>query len=88
MPNSVEMDLLGYECPEVAIRVKKKLLTMDQGSLLVVITDDPFAPADLYLVCRDLGHEIVEEEAIDDAVRIQIRLGDGENAKTGWPLIE
>jgi len=88
MTRKTRLHLLGFECPQVAIRVKKQLLNMDEGSILIVLTDDPLAPADLHLVCNDLGHSIVNEQIIDDGTQIEIRLGPELSVTAGWPPLD
>ena len=88
MNQKTKLNLFGHECPQVAIRVKKRLMAMSEGSVLLVLTDDPFAPADLHLVCGDLGHSIVSEKTIGDGTQLEILLGPATGGKGGWPPLD
>ena len=57
-----ELDALGLLCPLPVLKARKRLLAMEPGALLRVLSDDPVAAIDLPHFCREAGHELISHD--------------------------
>jgi tRNA 2-thiouridine synthesizing protein A len=51
-----EVDARGLICPLPVLRARKALISMKEGAVLQVLTDDPMALIDLPHFCAGAGH--------------------------------
>jgi TusA-related sulfurtransferase len=61
------LDTLGLFCPLPIILTSKKIKEMQQGQILLVLSDDVGVKKDMAVWCKNSGHEllqIVEEDAV------------------------
>lgn len=65
-------DLRGLKCPLPVIRTRKRMRTLQPGSLLTVETTDPLATIDIPHFCHEDGHRLVSSEALDHGHRFVI----------------
>jgi len=60
-----ELDALGLLCPLPVLKAAKRLRSMDTGSILKIITDDPAAVVDLPHFCAEQGHTLISSSDIE-----------------------
>lgn len=60
------LDVRGTKCPLPVLRAKKALTTKESGAVLEILSDDPHAPDDLAVFCRQAGHRLVSHQALAD----------------------
>ena len=70
---NVELDARGLYCPEPVMLVHNKIRDMQAGQLLKVLATDPSTTRDIPKFCLYLGHELVEEQKINDVFQYLIR---------------
>jgi TusA-related sulfurtransferase len=51
------LDCLGRPCPVPVIELARALRTLDPGTVVEVLSDDPAARADIPAFCRMRGHD-------------------------------
>ncbi len=68
-----ELDLRGVICPYNFVKTKLRLEAMAPGQLLSVRLDDGDPIHNVPESVRNEGHEVVQQERIDDGYRIVIR---------------
>lgn len=78
------LDLSGLECPIPAIRTKRKLRTMEVGSVLSVQCTDPMAAVDIPFLVSQLGHELLSHVDVDSLLVFEIKVSDA-RPKGHWP---
>ncbi len=59
MDYDIDLDCEGLLCPLPVLRARKRLLLMDQGTILRVRATDPMAAVDLPHFCAETGHEFL-----------------------------
>ena len=70
-----ELDALGLLCPLPVLKARKRLMGLDSGEVLILLTDDPAAVVDVPHFCAEAGH-VLEDHAEDGAaIRWTIRKG-------------
>lgn len=60
------LDVRGTKCPLPVLRAKKALAKAEAGAFLEVLSDDPHAPGDLEVFCRQAGHRLVGHQREPD----------------------
>ena len=68
------LDARGLLCPLPVIRTQEKILTLDDGTHLVVLANDPGAMHDIPAWCRIHGHRLVEAAQEGRNIRIRIEV--------------
>lgn len=61
----LDYDLKGLKCPLPVLKSRKKLETLEAGSLLRIETTDPLAVIDIPHFCREDGHALAACEQLD-----------------------
>ncbi len=56
----VEVDASGLNCPLPLLRLKKALMTMENGQIVKVIATDPAAHLDFGVFIDQAGHQMIE----------------------------
>jgi tRNA 2-thiouridine synthesizing protein A len=56
----VRLDLRGLRCPLPVLRIRKALRSMEPGSTLIALCDDPLAAVDVPHFVRTTGDELIE----------------------------
>jgi len=64
-----ELDACDMLCPLPVLKARKRLLAMQEGQVLRVLTTDPVAPIDLPLFCLQSGHDYIG--ATEDGTTIE-----------------
>lgn len=65
-----ELDTRGLLCPLPVLKARKRLQTMDTGSVLRMLADDPAARVDVPHFCSEQGHALLEVADGADGVMI------------------
>jgi len=68
------LDLRGVRCPLNWARAKVRLETMAPRDVLVLVVDDPRAPADIPRAAEASGHHVTDVAADGGAWRITIEV--------------
>lgn len=68
------LDARGLHCPEPLFRVRHAMLSMNAGSVLEVLADDPLAEVDLRVFCERHGHDLSGPEPDQGVQRFRIRV--------------
>lgn len=55
-----ELDTSGLMCPQVLLKVKKKLATMKSGEVLKIISTDPSSVLDFKVFAATRSHELIK----------------------------
>ena len=67
------LDVRGLACPTPVLRTKKALQKLNTGELLSVLATDPGAPKDISALCRQTGHELMEDGKAEGEYHFLIR---------------
>ena len=65
-------DLRGLNCPLPVLKARKRLSSMETGSLLWLETTDPLAVIDIPAFCTEDGHRLLASEAVAGGNRFLI----------------
>ena len=57
--SEIELSVTQLACPMPLIRIKKAIMTMQEGDQLTVVGDDPIFEDTVKDFCTENGHEIV-----------------------------
>ena len=67
------MNLRGLKCPLPALRVKKKLSSLQSGDLIVAECTDPLASLDIPNLLRQTGDTLEGKEQAEGLLMFRIR---------------
>ena len=65
----IDLDLRHLRCPMPVLLTRKRLATVEQGTLLRVLCTDPLAGIDIPHLVWQTGDQMIEHQ-IDDGVQI------------------
>lgn len=68
-----ELDAIGLLCPLPVLKARKRLMSMADGAVLLMLADDPAAIIDVPHFCVECGHELLSQEAHDGRLKFLIR---------------
>lgn len=68
-------DLRGLNCPLPVLKIRKRLVETDKGSVLVAETTDPLAVIDIPHFCKEYGHDMLACDKVEGGHRFTIRNG-------------
>ena len=71
------LDTVGLLCPAPIMKTAEKLLDLEEGQILEIISDDPGIEADLPDWCRSTGHTVVGIERRGNEFHALVRKGGG-----------
>ena len=71
------LDASGLNCPLPVLKARKRLIGMQAGEQLQVITTDAMSVVDMPVFCAQAGHRIVREEKRDGDFVFIIERGPG-----------
>ena len=69
----IMLDLSGLLCPLPVLKVRKRLIEMAPGSVLVVTATDPMAAIDIPHFCNEQGHVLESKSEDGNALIFRIR---------------
>jgi tRNA 2-thiouridine synthesizing protein A len=67
------MNLRGLKCPLPALRVRKKLSSLQSGDLIVAECTDPLAAIDIPNLLRQTGDRLESKAEADGVLTFRIR---------------
>ncbi len=68
-----ELDAIGLLCPLPVLKARKRLMSMADGAVLLMLADDPAAIIDVPHFCVECGHALLSQEAQDGRLKFLIR---------------
>lgn len=68
-----ELDARGLFCPEPVMMLHGRIKTVAVGEVLRVLATDPSTTRDIVKFCRFLGHDLLEQQEVDDEYHFYIR---------------
>lgn len=73
MKVDLEIDAIGLLCPLPVLRLRKRMLALDAGSVIKLLASDPAAAVDVPHFCNENGHTFLgsEPEAQSTAYFVQ-----------------
>ncbi len=72
-PVDARVDALGLLCPLPVLRARKRLISMQKGEVLELLTDDPAAIIDVPHFCHEQGYALLGQGERKGALRFIIR---------------
>jgi len=69
----IELDTIGLLCPLPVLKARKRLRSMENGEVLLMLADDPASVIDVPHFCVESGHFLLSHEAIDGKIQFLIR---------------
>jgi tRNA 2-thiouridine synthesizing protein A len=69
----LELDTSGLMCPLPLLRLKKALLSMEEGQIVRVLATDPASVLDFGVFLEQAGHEMLERAEDTGVFRYLIR---------------
>ena len=63
------LDATGLLCPLPVLKLRKHLKSMDIGTLITVLADDPAAAIDIPHFCNETGHKFVSKMNSENCVK-------------------
>ena len=63
------LDATGLLCPLPVLKLRKHLKSMDNGSLITVLADDPAAAIDIPHFCNETGNKFVSKTNSENGVK-------------------
>jgi tRNA 2-thiouridine synthesizing protein A len=61
METLIDLDATGLLCPLPVLKARKRLLSLESGTVLRLRTDDPAAVIDVPHFCNESGHELLSQ---------------------------
>jgi tRNA 2-thiouridine synthesizing protein A len=68
-----ELDAIGLLCPLPVLKARKRLMSMADGAVLLMLADDSAAIIDVPHFCVESGHELLSQEAQGGKLKFLIR---------------
>ena len=72
----IELNTIGLLCPLPVLKARKKLMSMKNGEVLLIIADDPASVIDVPHFCVESGHVLLSHEAKGKEIQFLIRKKD------------
>lgn len=69
------LEAKGFACPMSIVKTRKEMKDMESGQILEILATDKGAKADLTAWTKSGGHELLETEEADDALKFWIKKG-------------
>ena len=67
------LDATGLLCPEPVMLLHGRIRDIAAGETLQVLATDPSTERDIPRFCTFLGHELLQQEQVDDVYRYLVR---------------
>lgn len=67
------LDATGLLCPEPVMLLHSRIRDIAAGETLQVLATDPSTERDIPRFCIFLGHELLQQEQVDDEYRYLVR---------------
>jgi tRNA 2-thiouridine synthesizing protein A len=72
------LDATGLFCPEPVMLLHNRIRDIAVGDTLLVMSTDPSSIRDIPKFCSFLGHELLEQDELDDNYRFLLRKGEAD----------
>ena len=69
----IKLDTVGLLCPLPVLKARKRLLSMKNGEVLLVLADDPASVIDVPHFCVEAGHVLLSHEVGNGQLSFLIR---------------
>ena len=69
----IELDTIGLLCPLPVLKARKRLISMENGEVLLMLADDPASVIDVPHFCVESGHVLLSHEAKNGQIQFLIR---------------
>ena len=63
------LDATGLLCPLPVLKLRKHLKSVDIGTFITVLADDPAAAIDIHHFCTETGQELVSKTNSENGVK-------------------
>ena len=68
-----KVDARGLSCPLPLLKAKQALNSLDQGSVLEVVSDDPSSERDFNVFSKQSGNELLLVQNLDNVFTFRIK---------------
>jgi tRNA 2-thiouridine synthesizing protein A len=72
MDDPLTIDVRGLKCPLPVLKTAKRMMPLDSGSRVVVLTTDPMAAIDIPHFCQEKGHRLIGKNEQDGVLSFEI----------------
>ena len=69
----IKLDTVGLLCPLPVLKARKRLLSMKNGEVLLVLADDPASIIDVPHFCVESGHVLLSHKIRAGKIQFLIR---------------
>lgn len=66
------LDTQGLICPEPVMMLHRTIRKADGGEVIEILATDPATTRDIPNFCRHLGHELLHQETLAEAVTLEV----------------
>ena len=70
---NIELNTIGLLCPLPVLKARKRLISMKNGEVLLMLADDPASVIDVPHFCVESGHVLLSHEAKGGQIQFLIR---------------
>ena len=60
MNHDIEIDATGLLCPLPVLKLRKRMISLNSGSIIKILTDDPAAIIDIPHFCNENNHLLID----------------------------
>ena len=69
----IKLDTIGLLCPLPVLKARKRLMSMKNGEVLLIIADDPASIIDVPHFCVETGNVLLSDKIKDGKIQFLIR---------------
>ena len=69
------LDTVGLRCPEPVMLVRKNIRHMNEGEVLLILSDDPATTRDIPSFCQFMEHTLLACETQDTPFKYWVKKG-------------
>ena len=62
MEHDIEIDATGLICPLPVLKLRKRMISLDSGSIVKILADDPAAILDIPHFCNEHNHFLLKSQ--------------------------
>ena len=74
MTHDIEIDATGLLCPLPVLRLRKRMISLDSGSIIKLLADDPAAQIDIPHFCHENKHFLLDtRQPLEQTVNKNLR---------------
>ncbi|MGF7434069.1 sulfurtransferase TusA [Pasteurella bettyae] len=75
LTNHYTLDAQGLRCPEPVMLVRKQIRDMQEGEVLLIVSDDPASTRDIPSFCQFMDHTLLHSEIESIPFRYWVKKG-------------